>query len=78
MAIYATTACVTSQDWVAIIGAIAAGVAMILAAIGALWVRVHGYQQQIDGRMTELLAITRKSAMAEGRETERSRGPHPP
>jgi hypothetical protein len=57
----------TSQDWVQIIGAIAAGLAVVLAAIGALYARIHGYQERVDGRMTELLELTRHSSRAEGR-----------
>lgn len=67
----------TSQDWVAIIGAVAAGVVMILAAIGALYARIHGYQQQIDGRMSELLALTRTASRAEGRLESRGEFPLP-
>ena len=57
----------TAQEWVAIIGALAGAVALILGAVGALWVRIHGYQQTIDGRMSELMELTRTSARAEGR-----------
>jgi hypothetical protein len=58
---------VTSQDWVAIIGAIAAGFVLVLTAVGALYQRIHQYQERVDGRMTELLDLTRQSSRAEGR-----------
>jgi hypothetical protein len=76
---------VTAQDWVLIVGAIAAATVSILGAVGALWVKVHSYDQKVNGRMSELLAVTRTAADARGRLTAddpptrvQSDGPAPP
>jgi len=58
---------VTPDDWVKVIGAIAAGVAVVLGAIGALWRTVHTYRSEINGRMDEFLALTREASEARGR-----------
>jgi hypothetical protein len=58
---------VTSDDWVKIIGAVGTSAVIILGAIGALWAKVHGYRGEVNGRMDELLTLTRSSAIAEGK-----------
>jgi hypothetical protein len=57
----------TAQDWVLIVGAIAAATVSILGAVGALWVKVHSYDQKVNGRMTDLLSLTARSSEAVGR-----------
>jgi glucokinase len=57
----------TSQDFATIIGATAAAVALVLGAIGALYVKVHSVGEAVNGRMTELLELTRQSSRAQGR-----------
>jgi len=56
----------STNDTVALIGAVASAVAVILGAIGALWVKIHGVEMSVNGRMTELLELTRSSSRAEG------------
>lgn len=56
-----------ADDWVKIISAAAGGTVVILGAIGALWVKLHAYRQEVNGRLGELLELTRSSAKAEGR-----------
>jgi len=58
---------VTADDWVKIIGAIASALVLVLGAIGLLWANVHEYRQEVNGKMSELLDLTRTSARAEGR-----------
>jgi hypothetical protein len=55
------------SDLVTLLGAFAAAVAVILGAIGTLWVKIHGYRAEVNGRMGELLELTRQSSRAEGR-----------
>lgn len=57
----------TVDDWVKIISAMAAAAAVILGAIGALWVKVHSYRQEVNGRMDQLLELTHTSSLAEGK-----------
>jgi len=57
----------TVDDWVKIIGAIAAAAGVILGAISALWVKVHSYRQEVNGRMDQLLELTHTSSLAEGK-----------
>jgi hypothetical protein len=57
----------TADDWVKIISALASGVVLILGAIATLWVKVHGYRSEVNGRMDQLLELTRSSAVAQGR-----------
>jgi hypothetical protein len=57
----------TADDWVKIISAIASGLVLILGAIAALWLKVHGYRSEVNGRMDQLLELTRSSAIAQGR-----------
>jgi len=49
-----------------LIGAVAAAVVVVLGAIGALYVKIHSVGVQVNGRMTELLELTRKAAYARG------------
>jgi hypothetical protein len=58
---------VTVDDQVRLIAAIAAGIVTILGALGSLYLQLHRYQQRVDGRLTELLELTRSSAKAEGK-----------
>jgi hypothetical protein len=55
----------SADDWVKIIGALAAGIVIILAALE----RTH---RLVNSRMTELLNLTRTSARAAGRASERA------
>ena len=57
----------TGDDWVKVIGAIASGLVLVLAAITALWAKVHEYHRGVNGRMDQLLELTRQSSMALGR-----------
>jgi len=57
----------SGQDWVNIIAAVAAATVAIMSAIGVLWVKVHSYQAQVNGRMDQLLELTRTSARAAGK-----------
>lgn len=56
----------SADDLVKLISAIAGAVVIVLAAIGALWQKVHEYQENVNGRLGELLAVTRTSARQEG------------
>lgn len=69
----------TSSDLVQIIGAVAAATALVLSAVGALWVKVHGYRAEVNGKMTQLLELTRTASLAQGQlEGERKVAPDPP
>ena len=57
----------SADDWVKVIGALAGATVIVLGAIGALYVKVHAYEQRVNGRLGELLELTRSSAKAEGR-----------
>lgn len=57
----------SAQDISIIIGALAAGIAVVLGAIGALWVKLHGYQTEVNGRMDQLLEETRNAARLQGK-----------
>jgi hypothetical protein len=57
----------SAQDYIQIIGAIAAAVVLIIGALE----RTH---RMVNGRMTELLALTKAAAIAEGK----LQGPDPP
>jgi putative effector of murein hydrolase LrgA (UPF0299 family) len=57
----------TSQDWVAIIGAIAAGLALVLGAIGALWRQIHQEHTQLNRRMSEIAAANGLDRRGEAR-----------
>ena len=66
-----------ADDWVKVITAVAGALVVILGAIGALWAKVHAVGATVNGRMTELLELTRKASKAEG-VAEGSRSPGPP
>jgi hypothetical protein len=57
----------TADDWVKVISATAGALAIVLSAIGVLWVKIHEYRKEVNGRMTELLDVTRSAAEARGR-----------
>jgi hypothetical protein len=57
----------TAQDWVAIIGAVAGGLVTILGACGAVYVQVRKTHNLVNSRMSQLLELTKTSAIAEGR-----------
>jgi len=57
----------SADDWVKIIGAIGASLVLVLGSIGALYVKVVEYRREVDGKMGQLLELTRRSAHAEGR-----------
>ena len=56
----------TSGDWVAIIGAVGAAAAVIIAALGAVYLQARQTHQLVNSRMTQLLELTQRSAMAQG------------
>jgi len=58
---------VSADDWVKLIGATAGAVALIAGALGAVWVKIANVGRRVDGRMDELLELTAKSSLAEGR-----------
>lgn len=55
-----------ADDWVKIIGAVAAGLAITLTAIGALYVQIAKTHRLVNSRMSELLELTRTASRAEG------------
>ena len=57
---------VSSADWVAIIGAVGAAAAVIVAAIGAVYLQARQTHQLVNSRMTQLLELTQRSALAQG------------
>jgi hypothetical protein len=58
---------VSAQDLSIVIGALAAGLAVVLAAIGALWAKVHSYRAEVNGRVDQLLEETRNSGRLQGK-----------
>ncbi len=50
-----------------LIAAFAAAVVAILAAVGKLWLDLHQYGRAVNGRMDELLELTRVSSEARGK-----------
>lgn len=57
----------SADDAAKLITAIAAATCAILASLGALWAKIHEYHREVNGRMDELLELTRSSSLAEGR-----------
>ena len=55
-----------SADWVAIIGAGGAAVALVIAAVGAVYMQARQTHELVNSRMTQLLELTQRSAMAQG------------
>jgi hypothetical protein len=55
-----------SSDQQFILALVAAAVPLI-GAIGVLIGQVHSLRKEVDGRMTQLLALTETSALAKGR-----------
>jgi hypothetical protein len=53
---------VTTAEFVSIMG----GITALIVAVTALVVQVVAYHRVVNSRMTELLALTAKSAHAEG------------
>ena len=64
---YATLTEMSVEQFVAVLG----GFTALLVAIGTLLVQVRSLRQQVDGRLTELLSLTRSSSRAEGALDER-------
>jgi len=58
---------VSADDLVKVIAALAAGMVAVLGGVGALWQKIHGLEEKVNGRLTELLELTRKASRAEGR-----------
>lgn len=56
----------TADDLVKLITAIAGAVVIILAALGTLWAKVHEYQKNVNGRLSQLLDVTHSAGRAEG------------
>jgi hypothetical protein len=57
----------TADDWVKVIGAIGSASVLIIGALGAVYLQVRKTHQLVNSRMTELLDLTRKSSLAEGK-----------
>ena len=57
----------TAQDWVIIIGAMATATVAIIGAIGTVLSEARATRKAIDGRMSELIGVTRNQALAEGK-----------
>lgn len=57
------TAMITPEQFVAILGSIAAAI----VAIGGVYVQVHQLHTKVNGRLTELLELTRTAALAKGK-----------
>jgi hypothetical protein len=58
---------VTSDDWVKIIGALAGGSVLVISAFVRLELAVRDTHRLVNSRMTELLDITKASALAQGK-----------
>jgi hypothetical protein len=56
----------TSTDWIAIISAAAGALVAIIGAIGAVWVQVRKTHELVNGKMEQLLAVTRSASFAAG------------
>ena len=56
----------SGDDWVRIIGAIAAGIVLILGALAAVFQQIRATHSLVNSRMDELLMLTRTSGHAEG------------
>ena len=56
----------TADDVIKLVGALAAGLALVLAAIGALYVKVRDYHTEVNGKMGALITLTDQSAHASG------------
>jgi len=52
---------VTAQDWVIIIGAVAAAIVTVLGAIGALYAKIDTHDHLMRDRLEKLLALTAES-----------------
>lgn len=63
----------SANDWIAIIGAVASGVVLIIGALGVLFMQMRQTHNLVNHRMDELLALTQTSARAAGvlQESER-------
>lgn len=57
----------TPEQFVAVAGALAA----LLASVGVLIGQVRATHKLVNSRLDELIALTRKAALAEGRLSER-------
>jgi len=57
----------TGDDWVKIIGAIAAAAVLIIGAIGAIYMQVRSLRDRVNGRLDQLLELTAHSSEARGR-----------
>lgn len=69
----------TVDQVVALIGAVTA----LLVALGAILAQLHQLRKDLNGRLTELVAVTAKASLAEGviqgrRASDRQKGPVPP
>jgi len=67
----------TADDWVKVIGSVAGALVLVLTAIGALWVKVHEYRREVNGKMQQLLDVTREAGEAHGRATPDAPPPEP-
>jgi hypothetical protein len=58
--------------------AVLAGLTALLGAVGAVIVQLRRLEIRVDGRLTELLELTRTAAMAEGvkQQLEQTSGAH--
>jgi hypothetical protein len=62
----------SADDLVKLIGAMAGAVVVILGAIGALYARVRDLHKAVNGRMDQLLELTKSSATAQGHLEEKN------
>jgi hypothetical protein len=56
----------TADDWVKVIGAIAAGVVFIIGAVARNYMAIKELSRRVDGRLDELVASSRREGHAEG------------
>jgi hypothetical protein len=57
----------SGEDWVRIIGAVGAASVLIIAALGAVLAQVRATHNLVNGRLTQLLELTRSSSFAAGK-----------
>lgn len=56
----------TAEDVAKIVGALAGGLVVVLGAIGALYVKVRQYHSQVNGKLSEFLALTGEASHSAG------------
>jgi hypothetical protein len=58
----------TADDIVKIIGAVSVATVAILGAVGAIYAQIRRIHQMVNGRMNELLELTRSSSRTAGQQ----------